>query len=186
MNPRPIPPRPGGRAPWRCRCGRLAGLALAVAAALLAAGCTPGAADKPVPGPVPAIQVLIEDDDLAIHGPVPAGRVVFQIRNLGQRPHRLTLFPMPEDAGPIEQEVTDEKQRPVRLLARVSNLQPGNTGTFAADLAAGQRYGLIDYSRAPDGTQHMALGVAGEFRTQQRTRQQGHSPAPSPSPPPGS
>lgn len=167
--------RPGGSRPlW---------LVAAVAVLLAGVGCAVGGSDQPVPGAVPVVQVAIHDEDLSVGGPVPAGRVVFEIHNAGRRAHRLALVPMPEEAGPIEDEVTDEVRRSVRLLARVSTLQAGQTGTFAVDLAADRRYGLLDYSKAPDGTQHSVLGVAGEFHTQgQPAGPQPTAPGSSPSP----
>lgn len=152
---------PTGRRGWL----RVLASWVVAATVLTFAGCFPADTDEPVPPSVPTIDVRLADDNLAFDEPVPAGRVVFRITNTGERDHRLSLFPLPDDAPPIQEEVTDEYERPVRFLARVPNLSPGDTGEFAVDLAADQRYAMVDYSEAPDGTQHMTLGVAGEFTT---------------------
>lgn len=146
-----------------------------VAVGLVASACTSSQQALPVPPSAPAIHVSLEDRNLVFDTPVPAGRVVFHVRNAGTHPHRFALVPLPDDAPPLEQDLHDDVERPVRRVARIPTLQPGETGMFAVDLIPGQRYGMLDYSTTPDGVQHMMVGVAGEFRAQ---------PAPSPTPSP--
>lgn len=160
---------------------------LVAAAGVLAgllAGCTgAGSSEEPLPPEAATVQVRLADDELSMEGgPVPAGRVVFTVRNVGEHDHRFTLAPIDNDRPPMEQDVADETERPIRQLARVPTLQPGESGTFAVDLAPDQRYAMLDYAEAPDGTQYMDLGVVGEFRTQPRTRPAG---LPSPTSPTG-
>lgn len=148
---------------------RLPVAAAAVLAVVALAGCTPwGAAgdDLPVPDAVPTIDVDVADDDLTIDTPVPAGHVVFHIHNTGTRDHRLDLFPIGADWPPIDEEIANDTSRPVDPQSRVRKLAPGETGRFAIDLTAGQRYGLLDYSTAPSGQPHLQHGVAGEFTPQ--------------------
>lgn len=162
----------------RVRCPRRASGALAaLVAVLVAAGCTAGqtAADEglPVPDPVPTVDVELADEELTVEGPVPAGHVVFHVTNTGTRPHRVLLFPLGDDWPPIHEEIANDIDQPVLPHARVPDLEPGETGRFATDLAEGKRYGLIDRSTAPSGEQHLAVGVAGEFTAEPQ-------PAPSP------
>lgn len=143
-------------------------VAAAVVLAGLLAGCAgAGSSEEPLPPEAATVEVRLADDELSLEGrPVPAGRVVFEVRNVGEHDHRLTLAPIGDDRPPMEQDVADETERPIRQLARVPTLKPGETGTFAVDLAPDQRYAMVDYAEAPDGTQYMDLGVVGEFRTQ--------------------
>lgn len=144
-------------------------------------GCAPpwqaAGDDLPLPDPVPTVEVRLTDDDLSLDSAAPpAGHVVFHVRNAGTRDHRLELFPMGEDWAPIHEEIANDTSRPVRPRAQVPTLAPGETGRFAVDLAAGQRYGLMDRSAAPNDARHFELGVAGEFTAQPQA-------SPSPIPP---
>lgn len=162
---------------------RAAAAVVAAAIAVVAAGCTAGptAGQAPVPDPVPTVEVRLADEDLTVERPVPAGHVVFHVRNTGSRDHRVVLFPMGADWPPIHQEIANDTQHPVRFRARVPNLAPGETGRFAVDLATGQRYGLLDYSTGPEGQPHLTQGVAGEF-TPQPTDSRASPPAFTPQP----
>lgn len=172
----------------RCRRrgrGVLALVALTLAVSL-AAGCTASDSDEPVPDSVPAITVGVGDRDLTVDGAVPAGRVVFNIRNTGENTHRLVLFPLADDRPPIHDDIADDVERPMQVTAGVPPLEPGDTATFAVDLAGGQRYGMVDTIEVDDGPDHMELGVATEFRTKTATSPSPPaSPTPTPSPPAG-
>lgn len=143
------------------RIGQLAALA-ALAAGLLATACS-DEAGPPLPPDPPTVEIEIVEHDLVYERPVPAGRVVFRVVNAGERVHRLALVPLPDDVPPIQEQLEGDTRRHVQQLARIGDLQPGETDSFAVDLAEGQRYALVDYSQAPDGTMHARLGVAGEF-----------------------
>lgn len=139
----------------------------AVAAALVTlalGGCGDSQAGEPLPPAPPTVEVELVDHDVGYQRPVPAGRVVFEIHNAGDQVHRLALIPLPDDLPPIEEVLADERRWQVQLAARVPNLAPGETGMFAVDLAEGQRYALMDFSKTPEGTTHGRLGVADEFR----------------------
>lgn len=140
-----------------------------------AAGCASGASTLPLPPSAATVQVRLLDDDLVVDRPVPAGRVIFRITNAGRAAHRLALIPLPEDFPPLEEELANEQGRSAPLQARVPDLPPGAVGMFAADLIAGQRYALVDFSRSAEGTVHARLGVAAEFRPRE-----GAGPAASP------
>lgn len=95
---------------------------------------------------------------------VPAGRVVFRVRNDGRLEHELTLLPLAEDVPPISEQISGQKRRPVSLFAGVYPRQPGATDTFAVDLVAGRRYAMLCSLRDADGTSHARKGMASEFR----------------------
>lgn len=136
-------------------------LALAVG---LAAGCTSTGTDGPVPEAVPTVEVAVGDQDLSVEGPVPAGRVVFNVRNTGENTHRMVLFPLADDRPPIHDDIADDVERPMQVMAGVPPLAPGETTAFAVDLGDERRYGMVDTIEVADGRQYMDLGVATEFR----------------------
>lgn len=143
---------------------RMVGAAV-VLTAVMTAGCAFGQARRPLPDPVPTVDIRLLDDDLEHPASVPPGRVVFYIDNSGKHVHRLALILWPQDAVGVHEELANDKATRVELLARTAALKPGQTGLFAVELEADRRYAMIDYSKAPDGTMHGLLGVAGEFRT---------------------
>lgn len=151
---------------------------------LLAVSCSPGQTGGPLPPSTPTVEVDILDDNLTHDEPVPAGRVVFRVTNAGEAGHRLTLVPLPEDYPPILRQLRGDERRSAELLARVPHLQSGESGSFAVDLVEGQRYALVDFSEAADGTMHGRLGVAGEFRAGGPDADPPPTPAPAASPAP--
>lgn len=76
-------------------------------------------------------------------------------------------MPLGDDVPPVAEQIRSGNPRIVTPLARVPPRQPDQTGSFGADLAAGQRYGLVCYVRNPDGQTHAALGMTSEFRAGQ-------------------
>lgn len=135
----------------------------AVAMGLAIAGCSTGETSEALPPAVPTVDVRLVEHDVVYEQPVPAGRVVFRVTNAGDEVHRLALLPLSEDFPPILEQLQGDTRRAGQLQARVPDLRPGETGVFAADLAEGQRYAMVDFSEAPDGTMHGRLGVASEF-----------------------
>lgn len=137
-----------------------------VAAMLLIAACSRGDASGPLPPQTPTIDVDLIEHDVRYDGPVPAGRVVFRVDNAGEQPHQLSLLSLAKDSPPIQEQLQDTSDQSPVLLAQVQLLGPGETGMFAAGLAGGQRYALVDLSGAPDDdTTHAELGMAVEFQT---------------------
>lgn len=135
------------------------------AATVLTGGCTqPSTSDRPVPPAPPEVTIALDDYQFRHPRPFPAGRVVFRVVNEGTREHELTLVPLGEDVPPVAEQIRSGNPRVVTPLARVPPRQPNQTGLFAADLAAGQRYALVCYVRNPDGQAHAALGMSSEFR----------------------
>lgn len=146
--------------------GAAAGRVLLVAlAGLVGTACSGGQPREPLPPSAATVQVRLLDDELVHDEPVPAGRVVFRVENAGDAVHRVALLPLPDDAVPLDEELANDTPQSVELIARVGGLQPDERGVFAVDLATGQRYALVDFSKAADGTSHARLGVAAEFRT---------------------
>lgn len=137
-----------------------------LAAMLLITACSGGDASGPLPPQTPTIDVDLVEHDVRYDGPVPAGRVVFRVDNAGEQPHQLSLLSLAENSPPIQEQLQDTPDQSPVLLAQVPLLGPGETSMFAAGLAGGQRYALVDLSGAPDDdTTHAELGMAVEFQT---------------------
>lgn len=96
---------------------------------------------------------------------VPSGRVVFRLVNAGRREHQPDLLPLGDDFPPIDEQVRGEQRRVVTPFAGVPPRGPGETGTFAVDLAPGQRYAFVCFAEDPDGRSHALEGMTSEFRT---------------------
>jgi len=96
---------------------------------------------------------------------IPGGRVVFKVVNAGSLPHRLALFPLPEDFPPIAEQLTGAERRPITPFAGVPDHLPGQTATFAVDLSPGRRYAMVDFGDDEDGVSLALKGMSSEFRT---------------------
>ncbi len=105
------------------------------------------------------------DHRFEIGTPVPAGRVVFRFDNGGQTAHNVIMIPLAEDVPPIEVQLRGSERRLVEPFAGVYDRAPGETGSFAVDLVAGQRYAMVCSLPAEDGQPHWMKGMAIEFRT---------------------
>lgn len=113
--------------------------------------------------------------------PIPAGHVVFEVRNVGKLPHRLSLLPLPEDLPPINEQLKGTERRGLSPFAGVPTRLPGDRGVFAAGLAPGVRYALVCFVVDADGVSHAQKGMSAEFRAGGQPRVL-DSPLPSPSP----
>ncbi len=142
---------------------------LALVAALAAIGCQ-GSAGSSAPLPVGAPEVVVTMDEYRFDfsTPIPAGRVVFLVRNRGELPHRLTLVPLAEDLPPLGEQLRGTTRQYIAPFAGISERapvsQPGDSGMFAVDLVAGRRYGVICFVEDPDGQSHALKGMYAEFR----------------------
>lgn len=96
---------------------------------------------------------------------IPAGRVVFRARNVGGEPHNLIMIPLAEDVPPIDVQLRGSERRLVEPFAGFYDRPPGDTGSFAVDLVAGQRYAMICTLPASDDEPHWKKGMVTEFRT---------------------
>jgi hypothetical protein len=95
----------------------------------------------------------------------PAGRVVFRFVNDGRTQHRPALLSLPNELPPIEEQLRGSERAVVTPFAGIPVRQPGETGTFAVDLAPGQRYAFICFARDANGESHALKGMAAEFQT---------------------
>lgn len=139
--------------------------ALAAAAGVAcSSGQSGGAARPPAPSPAPVVTVTMHDFRFELDRDVPAGRVVFRAINAGKSPHNLTMIPLPDDVPPIAEQLRGTQRRLVEPFAGIYEREAGDTGTFAVDLAANQRYAMICSVPAEDGEPHWMKGMASEFR----------------------
>lgn len=135
-----------------------------VAAMIAPSSCWASAApEQPLPSAPPVVVVTMTEYRYDYDPVIPAGRVVFQFVNEGSEDHRPSLLPLPEDMPPIDEQLRGSERRAAVPFAGVATRDPGETGTFAVDLAAGQRYALICFAVAPDGESHALKGMASEF-----------------------
>lgn len=118
----------------------------------------------PLPAPSPVVDITMREFRFDYPDPVPAGRVVFRIRNAGQRPHRLALLPLEENFPPIDHQVKGTERRAVSPFASIYDRRPGGYGTFAVDLVAGTRYAIVCFTVNSDGESHAVKGMTSEFR----------------------
>lgn len=119
----------------------------------------------PGPQPPPVVVVTMEDYRFDYDRDIPSERVVFRVHNAGDSPHQLTLFPLPEDVPPIEEQLRGEQRRFVEPFAGIYDRAPGDSGTFAVDLEPGTRYAMVCFLEAEDGEPHWMKGMASEFLT---------------------
>ncbi len=126
--------------------------------------CTPRTTQAALPAPPPEVVVDMYEYQYEFQQSVPAGRVVFRFVNEGNEVHRPVLLPLSEEVPPILEQVRGDVRAALTPFARVPPRQPGETGTFAVDLVAGQRYALICFARTGDGRSHAVLGMASDIR----------------------
>lgn len=142
------------------------GIAIAVAASVIAAQQAPTAVTSPAGTvlPLPAhVAVTMRDNAFMVSGSAPPGRVVFDVVNRGAHEHELTFVFLPADLPPIEQQLHSPTRRVVAQIAHLHGMPPGSTGVFAAELAPG-RYAMLDFLTDSNGTQYALEGVATEIR----------------------
>ena len=146
------------------RSGRTAGPALlvVVSAAVLAA-CT-ASDQRPLPPPVPLVDVQMTEYRFVHDAVFPGGRVILRVSNVGHVDHALTVIRMPDDfTEPVSSLFGGSERRAFDTLARVYTRAPGTTAVLAVDLKPA-RYGLISYQVDPDGVAQYSKGMISEFR----------------------
>lgn len=115
-----------------------------------------------LPAEPATVEVGLREHAFAFDRPVPAGRVVFRVRNRGDEPHDLVLLQLPTDTVGIDELLEFATPRGLPPVATVPPRQPDETARFAADLAPG-RYALVCFVEDADGTPHFHKGMAAEF-----------------------
>lgn len=118
-----------------------------------------------VPAPAPVVTVTMGDFTFEYDAAVPSGTVVFRFENRGKAPHRATMIRLPDDFPPIDVQLRGSERRSVPPFAGFYERAPGDTGTFAAELAPATRYALFCSVRDENGTPHWQKGMISEFRT---------------------
>lgn len=137
---------------------------LAASALVLVFGALPGCGKSTPSGhAAPVVVVRMRefrfDYDKRIH----PGRVIFRFVNVGKLPHKVMMIPLSEDFPPIDQQVHGTDRRYVPPFAQIFVRRPGESGTFAIDVVAGQRYGMMSYLTDKDGVSDAVKGMASEF-----------------------
>lgn len=143
--------------------GRLRSFVQAVILVVTSVSC----ASQPALPPKPATVDVTMREFRYDHGPIPGGRVVFRIPNAGTVPHRLSLVPLPAHVPPIQEQLKGEARQVVFTQASIPDTLPGQTGTFAVDLAPG-RYAMICFNVDENGKSHALQGMAKEFQVPAR------------------
>lgn len=139
---------------------------LGVVAVLLATATVACQAVDPVaglPSPPSVVEVTLDEYRIDHTAPVPAGRVVFDVRNDGEEEHELLVVSLPEDFPPIDVQLASDTRQTLFPRYVLPTLIPGEHGTFAVDLGPG-RYGMVCFLTAADDEDHARKGMHTEFR----------------------
>ena len=137
----------------------------AVAVAPAGTACSTGDAGKALPGGPTVVTISLEEYRFDYSTPVAAGRVVFRFENEGKLVHQPDLLPLGEEVPPIDEQLRGDTRVAVAPFAGIPPRNPGETGAFAVDLVAGQRYAFVCFARDPDDDESHALkGMSTEFR----------------------
>ncbi len=139
-----------------------------VAAGILSTSCA--STQEPVrASPLPprpaSVRVTMADFYFVYPNRVPAGRVVFDVTNAGEVPHRLSLFRLPDDGISAADHLRTTAEPPAVPLQNMTILQPEDEGTFAVDLVPNGRYVMASLLVGPDGVNDAERGMIVEFRT---------------------
>lgn len=139
---------------------------LAMVCALMGASCqAPESRAGALPPGPHVVDVEMSEYRFDYDSAVPAGRSLFRVRNTGTVPHSLSVLPLTDDVPPIEQQLRGSRRLGIVPFAGVGALDPGESTTFAVDLAQGVRYAFVCFMADPKGQPHALLGMASEVRT---------------------
>ena len=133
---------------------------------LAGAGCSAsGTGGAPLPAGPPVVTVRMTEYRFDHPAQVPSGRVVFRFENEGELVHQPDLIPLGDGIPPIQEQLRGEERAAVAQFAGIPPRNPGEPGTYAVDLAPGQRYAFVCFATVPDDDESHALqGMATEFR----------------------
>ena len=141
-----------------------AALAVLAVMGVVATSCSTTTTRSALPESPPEVVVTMNEYTFEHRSPVPAGRVVFRVRNEGKIDHRLTILPLPEDVPPIQEQMRGAERRVSARFAGIPTRPPGTTGMFAVDLVPGARYAMVCFVLDRDDVSHAQKGMATEFR----------------------
>lgn len=147
---------------------RAAGLAMA--GVLVLAGCRTSEGRAALPDSPSVVDVAMHDYRFDHQSTIPAGRVLFRIRNVGGVRHSLTLLPLTEDMPPIQEQLRGNERRFIIPQAVIKALLPGSRTTLAVELVPGGRYALVCFVKDDQGVSHALQGMASELRTPRNAR----------------
>ncbi|MGH9151936.1 MAG: hypothetical protein ACRD03_05995 [Acidimicrobiales bacterium] len=151
----------------KCRSWSVPMAALAVVVALGGAcSSSTGAPERHrslSPGP-PVVVISMSEYRYDYEPAIPAGRVIFVVRNMGKESHKLKFVALPDDFPPLDAQLHGPERRVLPPYAGVPVRQPGQEGAFAVDLVPGRRYGMICNLSTPSGGVHALEGMNSEFR----------------------
>lgn len=154
------PTIPLGRFPLR--------VAAVVVATTALGSCQASSASRPpAPAAPPVVDLVMREyryEPGIGSATIPAGRVSFALRNVGDQGHQPTLLVLPDDVPPIQEQLKGSNRRNVPTLASNSGIPPKVTGALAVDLTAGQRYAFVCFVKTSDDQDHSRMGMAWEFR----------------------
>lgn len=139
--------------------------------ALVAAACSGEGVPRggpPLPPRPASVGVTMSEYRFDVDATIPAGRVVFRVRNAGRLDHHLSLFPLAEEVPPLDVQLHGPQRRVLTPFGAMPVLRPGQSGSLAVDLVPGRRYALICFLRDPGGGEvHALKGMHAEFRASQ-------------------
>lgn len=107
----------------------------------------------------------MRDHAFEIEGSLQPGRIVVRVTNHGEADHDLTLLEIPADIDGID-ELLASSEGGLSPAYTMATRAPGETGTFAVDLAEG-RYAVLCSETDADGTPHYRKGMAAELEVGQ-------------------
>jgi len=138
-----------------------------VAVVLAASSCRSDGSPEPVnlPPAPPVVEITMQEYSFKVPDGIPAGRVVFRLRNAGEAHHRPALLPLDEELPPLDEQIRGTERATVSPFAGTRTRAPGATGLFAVDLAPDTRYGLVCFVRDDVVGSHALQGMYHEFRT---------------------
>lgn len=151
-----------------------------LAAVLVLSACSASDEASRPPGPAmpPVLEVSMDEYRYGAPAAVPAGRVVFRLRNRGDQAHQPILVALPDDFPPMAEHLKQSVTRNVETVASNPGFRPGISGAIAVDLEAGKRYAFLCSLRTADGKRHDLLGMAWEFTAGGEAAAPATAPAP--------
>lgn len=131
---------------------------------VVAGSCRDAEDQAPLPPPPAVVEVSMREYSFDYDRPVPAGRVLFEVRNDGEQRHEFVLVRLPDHTN-LEELLASPTPLALHPVFAVPPRQPDKTASFAVKLTPG-RYGIICFVQAADGDQHHQKGMFDQFRVE--------------------